>query len=490
MNGYLFRRGNEDSDDQQCLQKYDESPTDPIVGSLTFQQLAIIIGGACMVYTLTSVSALMFRHLRRLSRPREQVNILRLCLFLIVFSIVIYIPIVIPSTYGYIAPWHPVLETYALSHFYLFLCELLAPPDCSREEIFLTPLVIAKRKQQRGELKKRHGGGPKPKDLSKYYRVRWTIIYFAFPFNVLIAIVSDLANAAHSYCINLNDGGHGHIWLNLSQSFTVGAAFVCIVMSISVLSKELKPYKAVAKLIAFKMLIGLQVLQELIWWGLERADPSPLDPTATLNQADLQAVLPLLITSVELVIFSTLYHYAYSPTAYQLSSYTPASSDDDLESSHHVPSKPVPTEYTHHGGLRAIPTILSPRDMFAAIAFIFRVAGATRALDRRFAQENAAALSAQQGGNDNNSNNPFLTPDPSPRASQAPPDAMPSAYDAYQPNHGHAAQGEALAPGNYGLASYPQHTAYDPTTTTAGVEPMAQQGGYGDGPPGYYDTRQ
>lgn len=117
---------------------------------------------------------------------------------------------------------------------------------------------------------------------------------------------------------------------------------------------------------------------------LTRLNPSPLTPTDKLSYTDLEIGIPLMLVSVELVIFAVFFHFAYSVTPYLLTSYehkplpSNASDGDHHQQQREREQHPV-SSATYHGGplgVRAWAALLNPGELIAALRFIFTMRSA------------------------------------------------------------------------------------------------------------------
>jgi len=84
------------------------------------------------------------------------------------------------------------------------------------------------------------------------------------------------------------------------------------------LTKLLKPtlsgYRPVAKLLTLKIIVGLDVLQTLIFSALNSA--GDIKPTTHLNLPDLLIGTPGLLLCCECMLFSLLFLWSFNPNAY------------------------------------------------------------------------------------------------------------------------------------------------------------------------------
>lgn len=76
----------------------------------------------------------------------------------------------------------------------------------------------------------------------------------------------------------------------------------------------MKPRRAMSKLLSFKIIIGLNVLQTWIFKIL--VQHNVLKPSNRLSYADLLYGVPAALTSMESVLFALSFHYAFSSGEY------------------------------------------------------------------------------------------------------------------------------------------------------------------------------
>lgn len=181
--------------------------TDPIAGGYTFHTLGTIIAGAAAAFSILSILILMFRHATHLSRPNEQLKILRICLLIPVNSVLQFIGQVVPEAYFYIVPWADMMQALAIGNFFLLLLEFISPHDNQRDFFFSGLQVPAKRSKN------------PPRNGLKWYRRKW-IAVFQFPvLQLLVAIATDVTNSPklNIYCANSNKPYFAHLWVSESQ---------------------------------------------------------------------------------------------------------------------------------------------------------------------------------------------------------------------------------------------------------------------------------
>ncbi|KAI0467175.1 organic solute transporter Ostalpha-domain-containing protein [Xylaria cf. heliscus] len=299
-------------------------PTDPIAGSLDFYHVNVIVSGALAIFSTLVTLALIWRHATNMSRPREQLYIIRICLLLPIFAVALWVGVYIPRTYVYLYAVIVICEPITLTCFYLFICETLAAPVStslsspspspssppSKRAIFLAPLVTRAR-QLRLPLTDGQVFG--------VFSRAWVSLAQAIPVALVVAIAIFATEANGLYCLTAHDSQHAHLYLLVVKTVSTFAALLAVLRTTLPIRAEVKKHRAMSKLWGFKALIFLQVVQDFIFSIIDSKAPSSITDSKTISQADFITGIPSLIVEIELVIFALFFHYAYSVSMYQLS---------------------------------------------------------------------------------------------------------------------------------------------------------------------------
>lgn len=181
------------------------APTEPIAGSLTFHEVCSIIAGCAAGFSTLSILILMFRHATHLSRPNEQLKILRICLLIPVCSIIQLIGQLKPEAYFFIVPWAELMQSMALGNFFLLMLEFISPHHNQREFFFSALQVPAKRSRKRA-----------PKNGMRWYRRKWIAIFQYPVVELLVCVATDVTNAPklNLYCGDNNKPYFAHLWVS------------------------------------------------------------------------------------------------------------------------------------------------------------------------------------------------------------------------------------------------------------------------------------
>lgn len=310
---------------------------------------------------------------------------MRICSFIPIYGIGTLILVFVPTAYAYLHPWLDVAQSFALASFVILLCRLLSSEADLNRDVFLAPMRVLQSKS-----------GDSTVVAAGKYRRTW-ILVFQYPIvAVLVAIFTDITQGAGVYCYGSHKTYFASLWLEIATKVSMGAAIAVVIRLYGSLKKELAPHRALQKLLAFKMLIGLQFLQQvrspdniarvhrhvhgtdkdlqIVYMILQRVNPSPLQPTAKLSYTDVQIGIPLLIVMLELVIFSVFFHFAYSITPYVLSSYAPKVTNNTDEDQGFVSGEDATRSYQGGPlGIRAWAAIFNPMEIVAAWRFAFNL---------------------------------------------------------------------------------------------------------------------
>ncbi|PSR78877.1 organic solute transporter Ostalpha-domain-containing protein [Coniella lustricola] len=288
------------------------SSTTPIAASWTFHQLNVVLSGAAVAFSCLSILVLMANHAMHLSKPKEQLKIMRISLFFPVYGILCFLCVVAPQAYNYLHPWTDLAEAVALGNFFLLLCELLSPGESERDTFFAA-LDVPATKSRRGRRQSRQDG-------LTWYRKKWIAVFQFIPVSLLVDLFTCITAAANVYCMTSNKPYFAHLWLNIAHLLSLAIAIIAVLGFYKLLKPSLAGHKPLAKLLAFKLLIGLNFLLTIIFTVLNGLSDSPLAPTQQLSYSDVTVGIPMLVNCLLMVPFSLFFHYAYDVTPYYLSS--------------------------------------------------------------------------------------------------------------------------------------------------------------------------
>ncbi|KAK7746487.1 hypothetical protein SLS53_002446 [Cytospora paraplurivora] len=297
--------------------------TATLAGGYDFFTINQIVTGSCACFTLLSLFILMFRHATHLSRPNEQLNILRISCYLPIFAIGCFLEVSFPNAYMYINPWLDFFQALALCNFFLLMCHFVSPSD-SHRELFFAGLKVPQKKKRGGRRGGRRGRGPEPEVAEEpingleWYRKRWLLIFQYPAVQALVGIITAITESQGVYCLVNSRAHFAHLWLEILHTASLTFAVVACLRMYGALRTQLAHHKPLAKLAAFKLLIGITGLIQLIYWILRSVPSSPLKPNAYLSWSDDFIGIPVMVMALLTVPFSIFFHYAYDVKPYYL----------------------------------------------------------------------------------------------------------------------------------------------------------------------------
>ncbi|KAK2615780.1 hypothetical protein N8I77_002508 [Diaporthe amygdali] len=301
--------------------------TAKLAGGYDFFTINQIVTGACACFTLLSLFILMFRHATHLSRPNEQLNILRICCYLPIFAIGCFLEVSFPNAYMYINPWLDFVQSIALCNFFLLMCQFVSPSDQHREVFFAALKVPQKKKKSRGGRRargRRGDYGPEPEveeepiNGLEWYRKMWMLIFQYPAVQALVAIFTAIFESQGVYCLASSKPYFGHLWLDIIHNVSLTLAIMSCLRLYGALKSRLAHHKPLAKLAAFKLLVAITGIIQLIYWILRSISPSPLKPTAYFSWSDDFIGIPVMVMALLTVPFSVFFHFAYDVKPYYL----------------------------------------------------------------------------------------------------------------------------------------------------------------------------
>lgn len=238
--------------------------TATLAGGLDFFTINQVVTGACACFTLLSLLVLMYRHATHLSRPNEQLNIMRICCYLPLLAVGCLLETSFPNAYVYLNPWLDFVQAVALCNFFLLLCQFVSPSDSHREVFFAGLKVPQKKEKRRAGCCGLGGRGragehfqEKPFDGLKWYRRMWLLIFQYPAVQALVGIATAVTESQGVYCLVSSNAYFTHLWMDIVHNTSLTLAVIACLQMYGVLRTQLAHHRPLAKLAAFKLLVGI-----------------------------------------------------------------------------------------------------------------------------------------------------------------------------------------------------------------------------------------
>lgn len=109
---------------------------DPVLGSLTFQHLILLISIGCAGATTVISLFLILKHLHRYREPKQQRQVIRIIFTPVVFAVLSVLCILDYNAAIYIIPLRDLYETFALASIFILAVQYVAPDEATRDAYF------------------------------------------------------------------------------------------------------------------------------------------------------------------------------------------------------------------------------------------------------------------------------------------------------------------------------------------------------------------
>ncbi|KAK1721209.1 organic solute transporter Ostalpha-domain-containing protein [Colletotrichum acutatum] len=327
-----------------------EDASQPLFGTMSFYTFNMILSGSFAAASCLIIFTLMILHATHLSKSNEQIKILRISLIIPFWSIISFLSICFPTAEVYLHPWLEFVQSICLATFFLLLCEFVSPSEQHRD-VFFAGMTVKNKKAANGE-----------ENGLQWYRKMWFAVFQYPVVALLVAILTAITQAAGVYCEFESKVHFARLWLQIIGTASLTIALMTVIRFFMQLRTKLSHHQPLAKFFAFKLVVTLTFLENIIFWILK--DTGVLNPTATLTDADLRIGIPSMLICIEMLPLAAFFHYAYSHRPYVIGSgNTRRPLAGDLEAYE-------PQTYSGGpGGVWALVEMWNPMEIVEAIVF-------------------------------------------------------------------------------------------------------------------------
>ncbi|MCJ1412100.1 hypothetical protein MMC19_006192 [Ptychographa xylographoides] len=275
-----------------------------VIHGVSFHQLMTKVSAACTVFVCLLCFVQVAWHLSYYSRPDEQKLILRIVILPAVEVICALLSICFYSASPFVQNVPKVFEAVAICALFELYVVYLAPgSQFQREEYFQN-------------LERYHTFSKKVKHTNgslRWFQITWFCVFQFLFVTVATFVASEVAYAAQ--CRNDSMTKVTQEVIRVVASISTGVAVFGIIRLYHRCKGELKPHHALSKLISFKLLVLIEVVQSLLFGFINPANLPQPKPWLSFNDLTI-GVLNLLL-SCEMVIFTLLFAWYFSALPYQ-----------------------------------------------------------------------------------------------------------------------------------------------------------------------------
>ncbi|KAK1709502.1 organic solute transporter Ostalpha-domain-containing protein [Colletotrichum lupini] len=279
-----------------------EDASQPLFGTMSFYTFNMILSGSFAAASCLIIFTLMILHATHFSKSNEQIKILRISLIIPFWSIISFLSICFPTAEVYLHPWLEFVQSICLATFFLLLCEFVSPSEQHRD-VFFAGMTVKNKKAANGE-----------ENGLEWYRKMWFAVFQYPVVALLVAILTAITQAAGVYCEFESKVHFARLWLQIIGTASLTIALMTVIRFFMQLRKNLSHHQPLAKFFAFKLVVTLTFLENIIFWILK--DTGALNPTSTLTDADLRIGIPSMLVCIEMLPLAAFFHYAYSHRPY------------------------------------------------------------------------------------------------------------------------------------------------------------------------------
>ncbi|RMZ78023.1 hypothetical protein DV737_g4089, partial [Chaetothyriales sp. CBS 132003] len=292
----LLVRGLFKGSNNTCISFADATAAQPLTGTLYFHQLMWYISAACAVFACIVGLGLAAAHIFCYREPHAQRQLIRILWTPPVFGVFSFLAVYSYHISGYMVPIAELYEIFALVSVYLlFLWHLSHATNLDgqiRAIISINP----------------NYGFP-------MFRRTYLLVMQAVPVRIITTVAAWILTAAT--CTNSAANKHSHTIINIINSVSVTFALLSLLRFLLMFKHQLQQQdpKIVLRMIAFKIVIALQFIQQIVLSIL--SSTNVLKPTRTQSYDDLHLGLSSFLTSMEVALISILLLIAFWPTEFR-----------------------------------------------------------------------------------------------------------------------------------------------------------------------------
>jgi hypothetical protein len=275
---------------------------EPIVGTWTFHKLISAIAAITSILTLLISLGNAARHLLHYTNPAEQRQIVRIIFTPLIFTIFNFFGLWFYDDSGYLLPFTALYEAFALvAIFILFLAFV-----CPDSEDYDTYFLHLERRKNFSQQKKHDRGS-----LRMFYIV-W-ISVFQIMLTHLICCIADWVTES-VMCPVSSKRENAKTAISVVQSVTTVICVVAILRIYRRLKPQLKQKGALSKLVCFKLIIAISIIQTPVFAGL--LSGGVLKPSIHISYDDWAIGVPAFLSCCEMFIFSIVFVWPFGAKPY------------------------------------------------------------------------------------------------------------------------------------------------------------------------------
>ncbi|KAF2238186.1 hypothetical protein EV356DRAFT_508855 [Viridothelium virens] len=324
----------------------------PIFNEWTLHNILTFVAGMCTLFTMTLSFGLAIFHLANYVNPVEQKQFVRIVITPAVFAIFNFFGVWFYDAAPYLEPIADYYEIFALVALF-YLCLNYATPEEGQREAFFRELerIDARKKT------KLHNQGS-----LRWFYVIWFLVFQSLVSRFFTTISTWVSTA--TLCPLNHDIIYAKVIISVIESFSTSLALTGIITFCTRLRPIMRAHQVLAKLVTFKLIVFIQIIQTVIFPALSQA--GVFTPAKTVAIDDWTVGIPAFLTCCEMLIFSVAFLHPFRPGPYL----PPKGADSNsMESLHAAGSQ----YQQRHGFWHALLDVLNLWDILSGIWFHYAV---------------------------------------------------------------------------------------------------------------------
>lgn len=277
--------------------------TEPYSSGWTYKQILELVAGIGSLLCIITAAVLIFTHLAIWVRPNEQKQIVRIILFAPIFAIFNFFALWFYNVSWILTPFPELYECFALVAIFYLMVLYVSPDEDYRETFFHHLQRLGRYKQQ-----PKHSRGS-----LRWFQVTWVLVFQILPSKLAINIVIWALNA--SMCPIKYAGSTASTGVSVVQSLVTVACVLAILGFHARLKKQMDGHHVLLKLVTFKGVVGIVLLQTPIFSGL--AEHRVFQGTKNVSIVDFAIGTPSFLICVEMFIVTLLFLWSFSASEYK-----------------------------------------------------------------------------------------------------------------------------------------------------------------------------
>lgn len=311
-----------------------------------------IVSAATAILCCLFSFGLAFTHLRNFNCAREQKQIVRIIITPGIFAVCCFFSVWFYDSAAWLKPIPQFYESVAFVALFYLLVVYVTPDEESREDFFENLERVKTRGRKKGQRKHNRGS-------LRWFYVIWTLVFAILPGRFATSIAAWVIQGAFCpFSTQLTDGQQIVLYVQSAQTIMTLMAILNFYRRLRV---ELKPHKVLMKLVVFKLIVLIQVLQQTIISILIAFQV--IKPARTISFLDWYTGFSNFLTCCEMFIFSVAFIFPYSPSTYK--------------------AIHTPEPGQHMGFWRALLEVWNIMDILKGISFIFVAPGRLREKNKK-----------------------------------------------------------------------------------------------------------